>query len=385
MPQGIRWATIAGIFFIAGACELTRAQARPDSPPVTMKPSATDQNAQAESELRAGIALTLGGHFAEAIAHLLEAQGRVSNEYAAEFNLALCYAGTGQFQKAISVLTALRRRGSDNASVENLLAQAYAGNGQAGQAFEALQKATAFTPRDEKLYLFVADAFLGREEPAQSLRVIELGLQHLPESARLHYERGYLLSTLDDFDGGRTDFERAAQLAPHSEIGYLAKAQENLFGGNLREAIRVARTSSAEGKQDYQLLAILGEALIRAGASPGQAEFTEARNALEKSVAMRPNYASSQIGLGRVDFLDGRLEAAIEHLETGRRLNPQNPAVYSLLAEVYRKSRRPGQAEAMLAILAKLNEEQAQRIRTAPGDSKAIPGALGAKRGEQKP
>src|SRR5437773_7360505 len=132
MPQGIRWATIAGIFFIAGACELTRAQARPDSPPVTMKPSATDQNAQAESELRAGIALTLGGHFAEAIAHLLEAQGRVSNEYAAEFNLALCYAGTGQFQKAISVLTALRRRGSDNASVENLLAQAYAGNGQAG-------------------------------------------------------------------------------------------------------------------------------------------------------------------------------------------------------------------------------------------------------------
>src|SRR5437762_14052860 len=75
MPQGIRWATIAGIFFIAGACELTRAQARPDSPPVTMKPSATDQNAQAESELRAGIALTLGGHFAEAIAHQI---GRAS-------------------------------------------------------------------------------------------------------------------------------------------------------------------------------------------------------------------------------------------------------------------------------------------------------------------
>ena len=110
-----------------------------------------------------------------------------------------------------------------------------------------------------------------------------------------------------------------------------------------------------------------------------------ARNALEKSVAMRPNYASSQIGLGRVDFLDGRLEAAIEHLETGRRLNPQNPAVYSLLAATYRKRGRSGQAEAMLTILAKLNEEQAQRIRTAPGDSKAIPGALGAKRGEQKP
>jgi len=380
MPQGIRLAPIAGIFFILGTCELTRAQARLDSPAAAMKPSGTDQNALAESELQAGIELTRGGHFAEAIAHLLEAQGRVSNDYAAEFNLALCYVGTGQFQKGISVLIGLRGQGRENASVENLLAQAYAGDGQEGQAFEALRKATAFTPKNEKLYLFVAGAFLGREEPAQSLRVIELGLQHLPESARLHYERGYLLSMLDDFDGARMDFERAAQFAPGSEIGYLAKAQESLFGGNLAEAIRVA-----QGKQDYQLLAILGEALIRVGASPGQVEFAEARDALEKSVAARPNYASSQIALGHVDLLDGRLEAAIEHLETGRRLSPQNLAVYSLLAAAYRKSGQPGQAEAMLKILAKLNQEQAQRIRTAPGDSKPIPGASGASRGEQKP
>src|SRR5713101_7772329 len=385
MPQGIRLAPIAGIFFIVGTCELTHAQARPASPPETMKQSGTGQNPQAESELQAGTELTRSGHFAEAIAHLLEAQGRVSNEYAAEFNLALCYVAIGQFEKAIPALSRLRGQGHENASVENLLAQAYAGNGQAGEAFEALQRAAAFTPRDEKLYLFVANAFLGRQEHAQSLRVIELGLQHLPESARLHYERGYLLSMLDDFDSAKIDFERAVRLTPRYEIGYLAAAQENLFGGNLAEAIRVARTATGEGKQDYQLLAILGEALIRNGASPGQAEFVEARDALEKSVAARPNYASSQIGLGHVDLLDGRLDAAIEHLEIGRRLNPQNPAVYSLLAAAYRKSGRPGQEEAMLAILAKLNEEQAQRIRTAPGDRKAIPGASGASRGEQKP
>jgi tetratricopeptide (TPR) repeat protein len=364
---------------------ISKSQSGSAGKPLDADQAATIGKVQAEKELKMGVELTHGGHFAEAIAHLLDAQGRVSNEYAAEFNLALCYVGTGQFQKAISVLSGLRNQGSENASVENLLAQAYAGDGQEGQAFEALHRATTFTPKDEKLYLFVADAFLAREEPALSLRVIELGLQHLPESARLHYERGYLLSMLDDFDGAKMDFERAARLAPRSEIGYLAKAQENLFGGNLAEVIRVARTATAEGKQDYQLLAILGEALIRVGASPGQVEFVEARDALEESVAARPNYASSQIGLGHVDLLDGRLEAAIEHLETGRRLSPQNPAVYTLLAAAYRKSGRPGQAEAMLTILAKLNQEQAQRIRTAPGDSRAIPGAPGASRGEQKP
>src|SRR2546426_12516020 len=113
---------------------------------------------------------------------------------------------------------------------------------------------------------------------------------------------------LDDFDGGRGDLEGGARLAPPCEMGSRATAKENLFGGNLAEAIRVARTATAEGKQDYQLLAILGEALIRVGASPGQVEFVEARDALEKSVAVRRNYASSQIGLGHVDLLDGRLE-----------------------------------------------------------------------------
>jgi tetratricopeptide (TPR) repeat protein len=364
---------------------ISRAQSESAGKSVDTYQAATSGKAQAEEELQNGIGLLRSGHFAEAIPHFLAARGRVSNEFAAEFNLALCYVGTGQYQQAISILIGLREQGSEGANVENLLAQAYASNGQAGQAFEALKRATAFTPKEEKLYLLVANAFLGRQEPAQSLRVIEVGLQHLPESARLHYERGYLRSTLDDFDGAKLDFERTAQLAPRSEIGYLATAQENLFDGNLAEAIRVARIATAEGKQDYQLLAILGEALIRVGASPGQDEFAEARNALEKSVATRPDYASSQIGLGHVDLLDGRLETAIEHLEAGRRLSPQNPAVYSLLAVAYRKSGRPGQAEGMLTILAQLNQDQAQRIRTAPGDSKAIPGTSGASRGEQKP
>jgi tetratricopeptide (TPR) repeat protein len=347
--------------------------------------SAADASRQAETDLQSGIALTERGSFTEAIPHFLAARGRVSDEYALEFNLALCYIGAGQAENAIPVLTALRAGKHEGAAVENLLAQAYAGDGQEGQAFDALQRASAFAPADEKLYLFVADAFLRRHREAQSLRVIDLGLEHLAESARLHYERGYLLSMLDDLDGAKSDFRKAMRLAPHSEIGYLAEAQENLLVGNLAEAIRVSRAAIAEGQQDYQLLAILGEALIRAGASPGRPELSEARMALEKSVAARPNYASSQIALGHVELLDGRLDAAIEHLETARRLSPENPAVYALLAGAYRKSQRLDQAEGMLVILRKLNQEQAQRIRTAPGESKAIPGASGMTAGEKKP
>src|SRR5437879_13841012 len=103
MSQGIRLAPIAGIFFIWGTCELTRAQARLDSPAAAMKPSGTDQNALAESELQAGIELTRGGQFAEAMAHLLDAQARVSNDSGAVFILALCYVRNGLVHKEIAV------------------------------------------------------------------------------------------------------------------------------------------------------------------------------------------------------------------------------------------------------------------------------------------
>jgi tetratricopeptide (TPR) repeat protein len=383
--RGFRLGLLAGITLLAGLWLPVDCQALNRVTGNWAVQSAPDANAEAESDLQLGIALTQRGSFTEAIPHFLTAQGRVSDEYAVEFNLALCYTGVGQFEKAIPGLRALRAGPHEGAPVENLLAQAYAGSGQTDEAFDALQRASAFAPKHEKLYLLVADAFLRRQEDAQSLRVIELGLEHLPESARLHYERGYLLSMLDDFDAAKADFEKAMRLAPRSEIGYLAEAQENLLAGNLAEAIRVSRTASAEGKQDYQVLAILGEALIRAGASVGQPEFAEARAALEKSVAVRPNYASSQIALGHVDLLAGRLGAAIDRLESGRRLSPENPAVYSLLAAAYRKSGRLDQAETMLTILAKLNQQQAQRIRTAPGDTKAIPGASGASPAEKKP
>src|SRR5204863_136571 len=185
--------------------------------------------------------------------------------------------GTGQFRSAIPVLTDLRESGNEGAGVENLLAQAYAGNDQVDQAFDALYKAQRLAPNDEKLYLFVAAAFQNRQSYSLSLQVVDLGLRHLPNSARLHYERGYLLSLLDDVDGAKGDFELAARLAP------------------------------------------------------------------------------------------------------------RNTSVFSLLAAAYRKRGQPEQAQAMLATLVKLNEEQVRRIRSAPGDAKAIPGASRIDREQEKP
>ena len=326
---------------------------------------------QAESELRTGTALTSRGQFTEAIPHLLAARGRVKNEYAARFNLAICYIAIEQPRQAIPILMELQRSGHDSGDVNNLLAQAYVGDAQDEKALDALQRAMSFTPTNEKLYTFVADACMGRQSYTLGLQVVDLGLKNLPNSGRLHFERGMFLALMDRFDSAKNDFELARKLAPDSDIAYIASAQEAMYAGNIEEAVRVSREGMAKGIRHFLLLTLFGEASLRSGITPGQKEFQEARAALEAAVANKPNYPSSQLSLGKLYLLDGQTAEALTCLEKALALNPRDPAVYAALASAYRKAGDTEKAQATLAKLAELNHAQAEKIRTGTGETKA--------------
>jgi predicted Zn-dependent protease len=361
-------------------CAVAYAQASPARQPSIPRQNPSLPNAQHESsgyadqegekELQTGTDLTRRAEFTEAIPHLVAARGRVVNDYAADFNLALCYVATGQPQRAIPLLTGLRDRAHDNADVNNLLAQAYIGELQEQKAMDALKRAASLTPTNEKLYMFVADACMGKQAYPLGMQVVDLGLKNLPNSAQLHFERGMFLTLADRFDDAKGDFDKVRSLAPESEVAYIAGAQEAMFAGNISEAVRVSRRAIANGHRHFLLLTLFGEALLRSGVAPGQKEFEEARQALETAVAERPNYPSSQGALGKLYLLGGQTPDAITHLEKARALSPGNPAVYPSLASAYRKAGDLQKAQEALGTLAKLNEAQAERIRTALGETK---------------
>jgi tetratricopeptide (TPR) repeat protein len=324
----------------------------------------------AEIELQKAIALTQAAKFQEAIPHFLAARGQVSNDYALNFNLALCYVATGQFPSAIEVLNRLRSTERPNANVENLLAQALLGNRHPDEALAAVQRAARLAPKDEKLYLYVAEACMDGGYAEVGMKVVDLGLKNLPRSPRLLFEHAMLLAQLDLLDEAKQELQKVAQIAPSSDVGYIAAVQRSFFDGNIAEALRVARQGVRKGIQHSMFLALYGEAVMQSGIEPADPEFARAREALERAVADRPAYSSAQISLGKLYLMEGRLDDAIAHLNIGRQLDPRNPPVYSNLAAAYRRKGDAQQAEAMLAILAKLNQEQAERIRNAPGDRK---------------
>jgi tetratricopeptide (TPR) repeat protein len=317
---------------------------------------------QAENDLRAGITLTKAGQFQQAIPHFISARGHVAETFALEFNLALCYVGTREFKQAIQILTHLSGAQS-SADVDNLLAQAMIGDHQPEPALKALRDAARLTPRNEKLYLLVSEACLDEGFHELGIQVLDIGIGNLPESARLHFERGLLRSQMDDRELATQDFELARRLSPDSDIAYIATAQQAFLSGDVQKVIRTARQGISEGHGHYILLTMLGEALLRAGATPATPnEFREAQEALEKAVAARPGYSSAHIALGRIYLARERVEEAIAQLESAKRLDPRNRAVYSALATAYRRAGEVEKAREALAVLAELNRQEAARI-----------------------
>lgn len=327
---------------------------RPVFPVTAQTANSAVQQTSARAELDMGTRLTRSGMLLQAIPHLLTAQTAGLAPYATGVNLGICYVGTNQYALAISTLEALRKSGSETPTVDNLLAQAYLGNHQSRAAFEAFQRAAAVTPKSEKLYAFMADACSDDDDYELGLRVANSGLQQLPDSARLHYERALFLARLDRFDEAKPDFEAAARLAPSSYIGVLALVQENLYEDNLTVARDLLRKAVREGHRDYQTLSLLGSVLLFEGAIPGQPEFAEARSALEQSATAHPNYSSTQIALGKLYMREGRFSEAVAHLEIGQRLEPNDPAVYAALSTAYHRLGEKEKAAEASAQMARL-------------------------------
>jgi tetratricopeptide (TPR) repeat protein len=325
----------------------------------------------AEAELEKGIALTRSGKFNEAIAHFLAAQGKVRDASALSFNLALCYVGSGQYSQAIALLDELRSNSLNNANVENLLAQSLLGNHQPEEAYAAFERAARLTPDNEKLYLYVSESCMDNGYFDVGLKVIEAGLKRLPRSAPLVFEHGILLMRLDFVDDAMKELEKVPKLAPGTDVAYIAAAQKAIFESDVDEAVRIAREGIGKGKQHFMLLALYGEAVILSGVEVRSKEFDEARSALEQSIALSPTYVSARMSLGKLYLMENRVDDAIVQLNVARELEPKNSAVYTNLAAAYRRRGDTARAEEMLAILDKLNKEEIERIRNAPGDRKA--------------
>jgi tetratricopeptide (TPR) repeat protein len=167
---------------------------------------------------------------------------------------------------------------------------------------------------------------------------IALGLQ--PDNIDILYSLGRCFYTESDLPRAEAAFTRVLQLQPDH-----LKAKENLgltYDGENRpelalEALRTASTwADQRGLRDEWPYIDYGTLLL------DRSRFSEAVPVLQKAVAIAPDSAPAQDGLGRALLGAGKPADAVAVLQKAAALDPQNPKIHFALGRAYRDS---GQAE----------------------------------------
>ena len=330
------------------------------------------------AQFQLALVLATHEHFAEAIPYFEAVQKQYPDSYDAGFNLAICYVETKQFSSAIALLLALKSHGHKTAELDNLLAESYRGTGQLQPEVDALREATQLAPEDENNYVDLAALCIDHDAFDLALEVLDVGLRHLPRSDRLVFQRGIAHAMKNEFDLAERDFQLASQLAPDKNLSYAGLGVSYMQTGNVAEAIRTLRERIKAKPADATLQYLLGKALLRSGASSGDAEFAEVRRAFEASIKLSPNFVPSKVELAKIDLLENRVDEAVSLLETARSLDPGDNAAWSQLAIAYRRQGKFEKAKDALATLSKLNSEErvkatTGRVRLVKQDPAPIP------------
>jgi predicted Zn-dependent protease len=315
------------------------------------------------SQFELGLALEQLGSSARSLPYLEAVHRRYPDAYDIGFDLMLGYLAAGTYQTAIEVGRDLIARGHETAELNNILAEAYAGNHEIQSAVDALRRAIALDPQDEDNYLDFAALCMNQRSLQAGMTVIEVALKSHPKSDRLIFMRGVLHATQDEFELAEKDFRLSAELAPRTNLGFVGLGVTYLETGNAKQAIQILRGRLRQKPNDASLLYLLGEGLLRSGATPGDSTYLEAQRSLEKSVRLNPKLCLPHVSLGTIYLDEDRPGDAVVQLEQARAIDPKERSAYSHLAVAYRRIGEVDKSKAVLTALKELIEQERRSTR----------------------
>ena len=265
---------------------------------------------------------------------------------------------------AVWCLRGTASREPDHAAAPELFAWALVGVGRLEEAASIYRGLMAETPSSPALALIAwqfGSVLLRLERPADALGVFDAGIDALPHSANLHFNRGYALRWLGRAAESADAYQRAIRHDPTLQEGYsalvdlftdLAKWEElNEVAGQWHRIQPSARAAHAMGTSRMMLgrfedaVTVLEEARRLDPASPDivsdlagaldeSGQSSSAEQILRDAIRQQPAASVLQVGLAHVLGEAGRAAEAIEAAETAIRLDPERGDAHAVLGSV---------------------------------------------------
>jgi tetratricopeptide (TPR) repeat protein len=313
--------------------------------------------ADADSRFAAGMILGKSGVYADAGRFFASARERYKDPGAAGYNQTLMLVEAGEYDAAVRAAQEMIDHGLQSSELYNLAARAHEKAGRIKEAYDALRTATQIAPAAEENYVDLAGICLDHQNFDLGLEIIDIGLQHRPDSSLLHLQRGVLMAMRAELGPAEAEFETARGLAPSQPAPYAGLAMIWMQTGHTQLAVDVLRKEARMGR-DHVVPYMFAVALMRSGVDPAGPEAAEAVGALQASIRVNPQFAPAHSELGRLLLKRDDLDGAIRELETATALDAENTAAIYNLAQAYRKKGDRARAGELLARVTKLNAQE---------------------------
>jgi len=308
----------------------------------------------AEKQFQAGILLGRAGAYVEAGTYFGRARKHATDPYKAAYDQTLMLIRGGDYPGAIQLSNEFFNAGLRRAELYNLVSEAFLKTGQVEKAYSALKSAIALEPADEDNYGDLAGVCLDQANYELGMEVVDAGLKRLPDSYRLHLQRGQILAQRGLTEESEKDLKIASRLSPSQPAPYVTLALAWIQRGKTAEAVELLRVRVKANPNDFILSYMLGIALNRSGAETDG----EAMAAFEAAVRLNPRFSRARAELGKMLLRGGDVAGAIGQLETAVKFDPEDATAAYQLGQAYRRMGESARAQEMLTRVVKLRHQK---------------------------
>ena len=179
-----------------------------------------------------------------------------------------------------------------------------------------------------------------------------------PDGARMHLIIAEHLINEGDRDGAIVQYKKVLELAPkmpgaHFELAeaLLQKSKTQHERGEAEEAFK-AELALYPGNVNAQCR--LGDLYL----SAGNTRLDDAYKSYSRALQLQPDFATAQLGLGKVLIRMGKNNEAVAALREAARLDPVDSTAHYLLAQTYRRLGQPADADRELKIFENLESSR---------------------------
>ncbi|MBZ5563522.1 MAG: tetratricopeptide repeat protein [Acidobacteriia bacterium] len=301
--------------------------------------------------------------YKEAIAEFQKVPADFPDPFRHTYGLALAFFSDGQYQQCVEGLQALAARGNARPELFALWGVAEEKNGHTKEAYDAFRQGILSNPRDPLNYLNIATLACEHLNYDLAVQILTSGIERIPESHALVLSRGIAYTLKTQFVMARQEYNRALQMEPDDPACYMALGLLQLETGDLDGASHSFAESARLGPEEPRAYYFLAEALMQKGVAPGTAAFDQAREAVDKALALDASFAYAYLDRAKLELKANQMDEAIRDLERARKVDSKSSSVVYLLAQAYQRKGDKAKAQEYFARVKETTAEEDREFR----------------------